>query len=319
MSVSKLVKMVKFNNGHVYPSLGLGTWQATATVDESGQQAVYEAVKSAIDIGYRHIDGAYIYNNEKAVGRAIKDKIKEGAITRDDMYITSKLWNDKHEPELVQTTLKDTLKDLGLDHVDLYLIHWPFSQIKDSDDNLVGIDIPITETWKAMEGCVKAGLTKSIGLSNFNIRQVKAILEVATIKPVVNQVESHPYLTQKKLKEFCDKNDIRLTAYGPLGSPKRSWADQDELAVLEEPVVKKIAENHKKTAAQILIKFQLQRGLLVIPKSANPERQKLNMDVWDFELSEDEIKELEFLDKNIRYFPFISAKDLKEYPFHEEA
>ncbi|XP_050545999.1 1,5-anhydro-D-fructose reductase-like [Daktulosphaira vitifoliae] len=317
-------KMVKFNNGQLYPTLGLGTWQASRDLDENAKNSVCQAIKSAIDIGYRHFDCAYYYNIEKEVGKAIAEKIEEGIIKRDDIFITSKLWNDQHRPELVEVTLKNTLNDLGLSYIDLYLIHWPFAvsenpNATDSEGRLLGSDISYTDTWKAMEQCVTKGLVKSIGLSNFNIKQIKDILEIASIKPVVNQVESHPYLIQRKLKEFCDSHCIYLIAYGPLGSPHRSWAASDEHVVLNEPVVAEIAANHNKKKAQILIKFQIQRGLLVIPKSGNPERQKLNFDVWDFELSKDEIELLESLDRNIRYYKFETASHLKDYPFHDEA
>ncbi|XP_025416690.1 alcohol dehydrogenase [NADP(+)]-like [Sipha flava] len=317
-------KLVKFNNGQFYPILGLGTWQASAVLDDSQQSMIVNAIKNAVEIGYRHFDCAAIYNNEKSVGMAINDKIAEGVITRDEVYITSKLWNNKHRPELVEEALKNTLNDLSLSYVDLYLIHWPFATSEDpnatdSEGRLLGSGISYLDTWKAMERCVQSGLTKSIGVSNFNIRQLKDILEIATIKPVVNQVECHPYLTQNKLMEFCENNNIFLTAYGPLGSPKRSWAGPEEDAILDEPVVKQVAEKYKKTNAQILIKFQIQRGIIVIPKSSNPKRQKENFDVWDFELSKEDINSLESLNKNARYFEFNTAKHLKDYPFFDEA
>lgn len=321
---SKMVKTVKFNNGQLYPILGLGTWQATAVLDDEQQAAIVNAIKTAIDIGYRHFDCAAIYSNEKSVGKAVNDKISEGVIKRDEVFITSKLWNDKHRPELVEEALKNTLNDLSLSYVDLYLVHWPFATSEDpnatdSEGRLLGSGVSYLDTWKAMERCVKSGLTKSIGLSNFNIRQIKEILEIASIKPVVNQVECHPYLTQNKLKEFCQSNDIYLVSYGPLGSAKRSWAQPDESAILDEPIVKQIADKYKKTNAQVLIRFQIQRGVIVIPKSSNPERQKENFNVWDFELSKDDIDLLESLNKNARYFEFITAKHLKDYPFFDEA
>ncbi|XP_026811235.1 uncharacterized protein LOC113552576 [Rhopalosiphum maidis] len=306
---SNLVKMAKFNNGQLYPILGLGTWQASTVIDDSQHTVFINAIKSAIDIGYRHFDCAAIYNNEKLLGKAINDKILEGVVKRDELFITSKLWNDKHRSELVEEALKNTLNDLCLSYVDLYLIHWPFGTSEDpnatdSEGRLLGSGISYLETWKAMEECVQKGLTKSIGVSNFNIRQLKDILEIATIKPVVNQVECHPYLTQNKLKEFCESNGILLTGYAPLGSAKRSWAGPEEDAILDEPIVKQLADKYKKTNAQILIKFQIQRGVIVIPKSSNPKRQKENFDVWGFELTSQDIDLLESLNKNARYFEF---------------
>ncbi|XP_027843070.2 uncharacterized protein LOC114124093 [Aphis gossypii] len=318
---SNLTKMVKFNNGQLYPILGLGTWQASAVIDDSQHTALINSIKSAIDIGYRHFDCAAIYNNEKLLGKAINDKILEGVVKRDELFITSKLWNDKHRFELVEEALKNTLNDLCLSYVDLYLIHWPFGTSEDpnatdSEGRLLGSGVSYLETWKAMEGCVQKGLTKSIGVSNFNIRQLKDILEIATIKPVVNQVECHPYLTQNKLKEFCESNGILLTGYAPLGSAKRSWAGPEEDAILDEPIVKQLADKYKKTNAQILIKFQIQRGVIVIPKSSNPKRQIENFDVWDFELTSQDIDLLESLNKNARYFEFnTSSKVILEYRY----
>ncbi|XP_025194375.1 uncharacterized protein LOC112594002 [Melanaphis sacchari] len=321
---SNLTKMVKFNNGQLYPILGLGTWQASLFIDDSQHTEIINSIKSAIDIGYRHFDCAAIYNNEKLLGKAINDKILEGVVKRDELFITSKLWNNKHRFELVEEALKNTLNDLCLSYVDLYLIHWPFGTSEDpnatdSEGRLLGSGISYLETWKAMEGCVQKGLTKSIGVSNFNIRQLKDILEIATIKPVVNQVECHPYLSQNKLKEFCESNGILLTGYAPLGSAKRSWAGPEEDAILDEPIVKQLADKYKKTNAQILIKFQIQRGIIVIPKSSNPKRQKENFDVWDFELTSQDIDLLESLNKNARYFEYNSANHLKDYPFFDEA
>ncbi|KAL4112953.1 hypothetical protein QTP88_016665 [Uroleucon formosanum] len=319
---SNVMKMVKFNNGQLYPILGLGTWTATAIIDDS--QQFISSIKSAIDIGYRHIDCAAYYHNEKQLGKAINDKILEGVIKRDELFITSKLWNDKHRSELVEEALKNTLNDLCLSYVDLYLIHWPFGTSEepnatDSEGRLLGSGISYLETWKALESCVQKGLTKSIGVSNFNIKQLKDILEIASIKPVVNQVECHPYLTQNKMKEFCESNGILLIGYAPLGSAKRSWAEPEDIAILDDPIVKQIADKYKKTIAQILIKFQIQRGVIVIPKSSNSERQKENFDIWDFELTTQDIDLLESLNKNARYFEFNSAKHLKDYPFFDEA
>lgn len=311
--------MVKFNNGLQYPVLGLGTWQATPDINESELTEIYEAIKTAIDIGYRHFDCAAYYHNEKSVGKAIAEKIKEGVIKREDVYITSKLWNNKHNPKDVEVELKKILQDLGLNYLDLFLIHWPFGTTDDLDSNgkLLDSGFSYIDTWKAMEQCVQLGLTKSIGVSNFNIKQIKDILEIATIKPVVNQVENHPYLTQNKLKEVCENNGILLTAYGPLGSPYRN-DDSNNLNLLDEPVIKQIANNYKKTTAQILIKFQIQRGVIVIPKSSNARRLKENFDVWDFEMSKEEIDLLESLNKDLRYVLFITAIHLKDYPFHEK-
>jgi len=319
MLASSSVKMVKFNNGQEYPILGLGTWQTKPGINESEQTEIYNAVKSAIDIGYRHFDCAAFYNNENSIGKAIAEKIKEGVVKREELYITSKLWNNKHKPEEVEAALKNSLNLLGLDYLDLYLIHWPVAttEYPDSEGRFIGTDDSYLDTWKAMEQCAKLGLTKSIGISNFNIKQVKDILEIATIKPVINQIENHPYLTQNKLKEVCESNGILLTAYGPLGSPYRG-ANSKGLILLDEPIVKQIANKYKKTNAQILLRFQVQRGVIVIPKSSNLERQKENFDIWDFEMNKEDMDLLESLNQNLRYVIFKPGMHLKDYPFNEE-
>ncbi|CAH1710338.1 unnamed protein product [Aphis gossypii] len=322
MSSSSSVKMVKFNNGQQYPILGLGTWQTKPELKESEQTEIYNAVKSAIDIGYRHFDCAAFYNNESSIGKAIAEKIKEGVIKREEIYITSKLWNNKHKPNEVEGALKNSLKLLGLDYLDLYLIHWPvatteYPTVLDSEGRYIGTDDSYLDTWKAMEQCAQLGLTKSIGISNFNIKQVKDILKIATIKPAVNQVENHPYLTQNKLKEVCESNGILLTAYGPLGSPYRG-ANSKGLVLLDEPIVKQIADKHKKTNAQVLLRFQVQRGVIVIPKSSNLERQKENFDIWNFEISKEDMDLLQSLNQNLRYVLFKPGSHLKDYPFNEE-
>uniref|UniRef100_A0A2H8TIB0 Alcohol dehydrogenase NADP(+) A n=1 Tax=Melanaphis sacchari TaxID=742174 RepID=A0A2H8TIB0_9HEMI len=193
MSSSSSVKMVKFNNGQQYPILGLGTWQTKPELKESEQIEIYNAVKSAIDIGYRHFDCAAFYNNENSIGKAIAEKIKEGVVKREELYITSKLWNNKHKPTEVEDSLKNSLRLLGLDYLDLYLIHWPLATsdhltVINGENVYIGTDDSYLDTWKAMEKCAQLGLTKSIGISNFNIKQVKDILEIATIKPAVNQI-----------------------------------------------------------------------------------------------------------------------------------
>uniref|UniRef100_A0A0A9YKG6 Aldo-keto reductase family 1 member B10 n=1 Tax=Lygus hesperus TaxID=30085 RepID=A0A0A9YKG6_LYGHE len=194
---------VKFNNGYECPVIGLGT--ARSLGDEG-----YEAVKCAIDVGYRHIDCAHLYKNEKDVGRAIAEKIKDGTVKRSDLFITGKLWNSFHRVDMVKPALERTLSDLGLEYLDLYLIHWPMAFKDGWELNLLGDDgrVPystaeFTDTWKAMESLVNEGKIRSIGVSNFNKEQIERILEVAEIKPATNQVECHPYLNQERLLKYC--------------------------------------------------------------------------------------------------------------------
>ncbi|GFS35541.1 aldo-keto reductase family 1 member A1 [Trichonephila inaurata madagascariensis] len=232
------VTNVKLSNGKEMPLIGLGTWKS-----KPGQ--VLEAVKVAIDIGYRHIDCALAYQNETEVGQAIKAKIDDKTIKREDIFVTSKLWNTFHRREKEGAEL------------------FP----KNEKGEMLTENIDFKETWKGMEEVYEKGLVKSIGLSNFNSEQINTILSICKVKPVVLQVECHPYLNQNKLIELCAKHDIAVTAYSPLGSPDRPWVKPDEPSVMADPRIKQLAEKYNKSPAQILLRFNVQRKVIVIPKS----------------------------------------------------
>ena len=208
------MQTLQFSNGDRMPVLGLGTWK-------SALGDVYNAVKTAIGQGYRHIDCAHIYGNEAEVGQALSEAFDEGLVSRDRMWMTSKLWNDSHAPDRVQPALETTLANLQLDYLDLYLIHWPVAMKKGSDfpltsDNLIALeDLPISETWQAMESLVDKGLCRHIGVSNFSIPKLESLLETARIEPEMNQIELHPYLQQSPMLDFCRQNNVHLTAYSP--------------------------------------------------------------------------------------------------------
>uniref|UniRef100_T1E2T9 Putative aldo/keto reductase family n=1 Tax=Psorophora albipes TaxID=869069 RepID=T1E2T9_9DIPT len=315
--MASTVPRVKLSNGLSIPILGLGTWGSPLWGSPLGEVA--QAVKDAIDIGYRHIDGAHVYQNEHEVGEGVNAKIAEGVVKREDLFITSKLWNTFHRPDLVEGACRTTLKNLGLDYVDLYLIHWPMGYkegdaLFPSDDNgkTAYSDVDYVDTWKAMEKLVGLGLAKSIGISNCNSKQVERVLEAATIKPVTNQIECHPYLAQCKLSPFCASRGLVITAYSPLGSPNRPWAKP------EDPQLVSIAEKYNKTPAQILIRYQIQRGHVVIPKSVTKSRIQSNFEVFDFELTEDDMALITSFDCNGRLVPITSAAGHPHHPFENE-
>jgi len=308
---------VTFNNGHKIPVFGLGTWKS-----KPGQ--VTAAVTDAIRMGYRHIDCAMVYQNEKEVGEALATVFKEGIVKRKDLFITSKLWCTFHSRGKVVPTIKETLADLQLDYLDLYLIHWPMGYKEDTgdmfpkneDDTWAYSDVDYMETWAGMEDCVKQGLTKSIGVSNFNKDQIERIRTEGSILPANVQIEIHPYLPNVKMVEYCQKHDMIVTAYSPLGSPDRPWAKPDDPVLFENKTLKEIASKHNKSPAQICIAFALARGLVVIPKSVTKSRIEANMQIFDIKLSPKEVSDLIALDINNRICGLEWIKDHKYWPYH---
>ncbi|KAK7574431.1 hypothetical protein V9T40_011622 [Parthenolecanium corni] len=317
MYMAVKIPLLSFNNGNKVPVLAIGTGS------RFDPDLVTQAVEEAIDAGYRHIDCALIYGTEKKVGEAIRNKIAEGAVRREDLFITSKLWNTFHREDLVKIGIQMSLENLGLTYLDLFLIHWPMAykegeelSPKDDKNQIIPSDVSYTETWRAMEELVDEGLTKSIGVSNFNSQQIQDILDIARIKPVANQVECHPYLNQGRLKEFCEGQDILIMGYSPLGSPHRLKNGQDGL--LQNTILLTLGEKYNKTVAQILIKYQVQRGVIVIPKSANKSRLISNADIFDFSLSDDDMKVIDMLDNGGRLCTGEEAKSHRYYPFNIE-
>jgi len=263
-------------------------------------------------------------------------KITDGVVKREDLYVVSKLWNTDHEAKDVAPAFHRTLKDLGLKYLDLYLIHWPVAlkpgrgKFPTTESGTVDYGYtPIEETWKALEPLVKEGYVKAIGLSNCNSKQIERILKICTVRPACNQVESHPYLSQEKLITFCHSRGIQVVAYSPLGSADRPWGKPEQPILLEDPAILRIAQKYKKSPAQILIRFHVQRGVAVIPKTIKPQRLAENLQVTNFTLSDSDMETLKALNRNFRYcYPLFVNKfgvemdelDPKhpEFPFGEE-
>jgi len=285
----------RLHTGAVMPACGLGTWQSP-----KGQ--VNLAVKAALECGYRHIDCAWIYGNEAEVGQALK----ETSVPRQEIFITSKLWNTAHAGADVEPACRDSLGKLGLDYLDLYLIHWPVSikpgaAMPPGKDAFAGVSLE--ETWKAMEALVEKGLVKAIGVSNFSEKRIRQVLACAKIKPAVVQNEGHPYLQQASLKTFCGQQGIIVTSYSPLGAPERPALVKDESdpVLLEDAELLSIAASVRRSAPDVLIRWAVQRGTVVIPKSVTPARIASNLLAAMEPLPQSAIERLEKMEKNIRF------------------
>lgn len=282
-------KMISSSEGHrPIPVIGLGT----ATMKEGDDDEVKSAVMEAIKVGYRHFDTAALYQTEKSIGEAIAEALRQGLIkSRDELFITTKLWCNSADRHLVLPAMKESLRNLGLEYVDLYLIHWPFKSkqfnLPIPKDCITAIDIKAV--WEAMEECQNLGFTKSIGVSNFSSRRIQEILSFAKIPPAVNQVEMNPLWQQKRLNEFCKENDILLTAYSPLAGVTSAWGNN---SVIECDVLQEIANCKGKTTAQISLRWLYEQGVTFVVKSFNRDRMKQNIDIFSWSLTEEELNKI---------------------------
>ncbi|MEC0682835.1 aldo/keto reductase [Bacillus haynesii] len=274
MTAKNLQDRITLNNGTAMPWFGLGVFKV-----EEGPELV-QAVKTAIKHGYRSIDTAAIYGNEEGVGQGIREGLKEAGISREDLFVTSKVWNDDLGYDETIAAYEASLEKLGLDYLDLYLIHWP-------------VEGRYNAAWKALETLYEQGRVKAIGVSNFHIHHLEDLLKDAAVKPAINQVEYHPRLTQKELQTFCSSHGIQLQAWSPLMQGQ----------LLSHPLLKDIADKHGKTPAQVILRWDLQNGVITIPKSTKAERIAQNADIFDFELTIEEMKQIDGLNENTRVGP----------------
>lgn len=292
-------KILNLRDETEMPAFGLGTWK-------SGPGEVYDAVRVALKAGYKHLDCAAVYGNEAEVGRAITDAIEANDITRDELWVTSKLWNDSHLPEHVKPALEQTLADLGLNELDLYLIHWPIAfkhgvGFPESGDEFLTLEeAPLQATWEAMQEVKKAGLTRQIGVSNMGPQRLSALADGGET-PAVNQVECHPHLQQRELLAYCRDHQIVMTAYSPLGSSDRQYRKDDEPPLLEHPGIQDIAQELDASPAQVLIAWALARDTAVIPKSVTPRYIKENLQAQRLQLEDAHLEAIAEMDKGYRY------------------
>ncbi|KAJ5740069.1 hypothetical protein N7533_012853 [Penicillium manginii] len=293
---SQSQKTFQLNTGAHIPAIGIGTWQ-----DEDAQEA---AVLQALQTGYRHIDTARCYGTEPAVGRAIK----QSGVPRNEIFVTSKLWNNKHHPEDVGAALQQTLESLSLEYLDLFLMHWPVA-FKRGDDmfpsdgngNLITDDIDYLDTYRAMEALVTSGKAKAIGISNFSKKEVQRVIDNAEIIPAVHQMELHPWLQQTDFVEFHKNNGIHVTQYSPFGNQNEIYGSrEDHGQLVNDKSLVEIGKKYGKTSNQVALAWGIYHGRSVIPKSKSPERISQNFDIA-FKLEDEDVSKIDKLDKKLRF------------------
>ena len=269
------MKTFKLNNGIEIPAIGLGTWQTP-----DGETAV-KAVSHAIKCGYRHVDAAAVYANEKSVGEGIRKGLYEAGLKREEMFVTSKVWNTERGYDKTMRAFEKTLADLGLDYLDLYLIHWPANAKQFADWQTLN-----AETWRAMEELYKAGRIRSIGVSNFYAHHLEALMQEAEVMPMVNQIEFHPGFMQKEVADFCRQHDILVEAWSPLGTGN----------MLSNKTLKIVADKYARSVAQLCVRWVLQNGVLPLPKSITPSRIEENLDVDGFVINDEDMATINSMD-----------------------
>ncbi|KAK2182223.1 hypothetical protein NP493_362g01002 [Ridgeia piscesae] len=314
---------VLFNNGARMPSIGLGTFQVT-------KDSIQTVVDYALDIGYRHIDTARSYGNEADIGKVLDKNLCAGTLKRNDLFVTTKVPRDCLGEKDTERSVRESLDFLQLNYLDLVLIHAPWGQEPPLPDKTTEeqkrpaqesfVHYDLLTTWHVLENLVRKGLIHSIGLSNFTQRQIERIWQNAKIKPANLQLECHAYLQQLALRSYCQQRGIVVTGYSPLGAPDRpeKYRNLDDLHLLSDPVVQDIAEQLGRAPAQILLRFLLQIGVVPVPKSTQPRRIAENLQVFDFSLRQDQMSQLQALNRNMKFFRFEQFQNHPEYFENEE-
>jgi len=316
------VPSIKLRNGKEMPILGLGT-------SKSNHNDLIEAIKFAIDQGYRLIDCAWRYGNLEAVGKAIRAKIEDGTVKREELFVTTKLWKSFMRKEHIEECLDLSLKKLGLEYIDLFLIHFPQASLYSGLENyqtfdksgkvLIDEDVHYTEVWNNLQKYQVDGRVKMLGVSNFNCYQLKKLLRECECVPVVNQIEVHPYLSNVELVELCKSHNITVTSFCTIGTADRQklFGIENFPILLEDETLRKVAKKYGKSSAQIALRFCLERQIAVIPKSVTPSRITENMDVFDFKLDKDDMATLYAMNRNYRYMTSAYDSFHKHHPFRE--
>lgn len=309
------IPTIKLNNGIEFPALGYGTWLGLNDKMEfeiTDARKLQDALSYAIDIGYRHIDTAHLYRVEPEVGEVINKKIKDGVVKREDIFVTTKVWHHHHKQADVEVAVRDSLRRLNLEYVDLVLVHWPMSI------SLEGVDekIDYLETWRGFEEVLKKGLTRSIGVSNFNIEQMKRLLANCNVPPAVNQIEINLNLGQKELVDYCQSKGVVVVAYSPFGTmvPSRNYPDSPE-PKMDNPKMLSIAKKHGKTVTQIALRYLYQRGIVSIPKTVTKSRVLENASIFDFQLDDEDVATLAQFDNGFRTIRPLFWQPYENYPF----
>ncbi|KAF9417285.1 hypothetical protein HW555_005599 [Spodoptera exigua] len=310
------------NDGNKIPALGYGTWLGMDEKEDAGPSKPFsfefsaagmpkmmEALSYAIDIGYRHIDTAHLYRVEPEVGKIIDKKIKDGVVKREDLFVTTKVWHHFHREADVEVSVRGSLRRLNLDYVDLVLMHWPMSISQDGVDE----KIDYLETWRGFETVLKKGLAKSIGVSNFNVEQMKRLLANCKVPPSTNQVE-----VGKELVDYCQANNVLIVAYSPFGTmvPSRSAPNSPE-PKLNNPTMVAIGKKYGKSVTQVTLRYLFQRGIVSIPKTVTPSRVVENASIFDFELDKDDMATLAKFDNGFRTVRPFFWQDYQNYPFEK--